>query len=178
MRILMLAAALLVGACAAPPQLVISQPGADPATLTTFAFRSSEAVTSAGQSARESDARLGEIVTRDLVAKGYVPVSADAKPDFVMTYRIAVFVHESERDVYSPVRDPTSILGPEVAFDPAGSEGLVREGTMVLLALSGAGQKVLWQATATGVTTTRSELRRGALSAARAMLEQFPARRP
>lgn len=178
MRILVIAAALVLGACAAAPQIVVSQPGTDPATLSTFAFRSSPAVVSAGQNARESDARLGEIVNRELTTKGYVPAAQGTKPDFIMTYRLAVFVRESERDVYSPVRDPTTILGPEVAYDPAGSEGLVREGTMVLMALSGSDEKVMWQATASGVTTTRSELRRSALAGARAMLEQFPPRRP
>lgn len=177
MRILVLAAALLFGACAGAPQLVVSQPGTDPSTLSTFAFRSAEAVLGAGQHAREADARLAGIVKQDLVVKGYEPAADGATPDFVMTYRVAMFLRESERDVYAPVRDPTTILGSEVAFDPAGSEGLVREGTMVLMALSGTDGKVLWQATASGVTTTRSEFRRGVLSAARAMLEQFPPRR-
>lgn len=177
MRITLLAAALLLAACAAPPQLVVSQPGQDPATLATFAFRSSEAVVAAGDSAREADARLGETVRRELEAKGYVPAPEGATPDFVMTYRLAMFVHESGRDVYSPVRDPTTILGQEVAYDPAGREGLVREGTMVLMAVSGADGKVLWQGTASGMTTTRREFRKGILSGARLMLEQFPARR-
>jgi hypothetical protein len=177
MRLLILAAALLLAACAAPPQLVVSQPGTDPATLTTFAFRSWEMATQAGGSTQEADTRLGEMVRQRLVAKGYVPAAEGSRPDFIMTYRAAMFVHESERDVYSPVRDPTTILGQEVAFDPAGSEGLVREGTFVLMALSGADEKVLWQATASGAATTRREFRRGVLAAASAMLEQFPARR-
>jgi hypothetical protein len=176
MRFLTLAAVLLLAACAAAPQLVVSQPGTDPATLTTFEFRSWETAIEAGGSSQEADARLGEMVRQRLVAKGYVPAAAGTRPDFIMTYRAAMFVHESERDVYSPVRDPTTILGQEVAFDPAGSEGLVREGTFVLMALSGADDKVLWQATASGATTTRREFRRGILTAAGAMLEQFPAR--
>ena len=177
MRILVLAAALLTAACATPPPLVVSQPGTDPATLTTFAFRSWETATESGGSAQETDARLGDMVRQQLLAKGYTPAAEGARPDFIMTYRAAMFVHESERDVYSPVRDPSTILGPEVAFDPAGSEGLVREGTFVLMALSGADDKVLWQATASGATATRREFRRGTLTAARAMLERFPARR-
>ncbi len=177
MRVLVLAAALLMAACATPPQLVVSQPGTDPSTLTTFAFRSWETAIQAGGSAQETDARLGDLVRQRLVAKGYVPAAEGARPDFIVTYRAAMFVHESERDVYAPVRDPTTILGQEVAFDPAGSEGLVRQGTFVLLALSGEDEKVLWQATASGTTTTRREFRRGVLTAARAMLEQFPARR-
>lgn len=177
MRILVLAATLLIAACATPPALVVSQPGTDPATLTTFAFRSWPTATESGTSAQETDARLGDMVRQQLVAKGYEPAAEGARPDFIMTYRASMFVHESGRDVYSPVRDPTTILGPEVAFDPAGSEGLVREGTFVLLALAGTDGKVLWQATASGETTTRREFRRGILTAARAMLEQFPARR-
>jgi hypothetical protein len=177
MRVLLLVALLGLAACAASPQFVVSQPGGDPSALSTYAFRSSEAVLSAGGKAREADARLADIVARHLAAKGYVPAAPGATPDFVVTYRIAMFVHESERDVYSPVRDPSTILGRDVAFDPAGREGLVREGTLVLLALSGSDGKVLWQGTASGATTTRGEFRRGAISAARAMLEQFPARR-
>ncbi|MCU0976190.1 MAG: DUF4136 domain-containing protein [Steroidobacteraceae bacterium] len=177
MRFLILAAALLLAACAAPPQLVVSQPGTDPATLSTFAFRSWETATTAGGGTQEADARLGDLVRQQLVAKGYVPAAEGARPDFIVTYRAAMFVHEGGRDVYSPVRDPTAILGQEVAFDPAGQEGLVREGTFVLMALGGADEKVLWQATASGATTTRREFRRGILTAARAMLERFPARR-
>jgi hypothetical protein len=38
------------------------------------------------------------------------------------------------------------------------------------------GDKVIWQATASGVATGRHELTSGALRAANAMLDRFPAR--
>ena len=178
MRTAFLTAALLVAACAGAPSIIVSNPGSvSPAELRTFEFRSSEAVLAAGHRARDSDADLAAAVARELGAKGYEAAAAGAKPDFLMTYRVAVFTSENPRDAYAQVRDPTSLIGPEVAPDPAGSEGLVRETTLVLMALSGADERVIWQATASGVATGPQELSSGAIRAVNAMLDRFPDRR-
>lgn len=177
MRLPVVAAALLLAGCAATPEIIFSTPGnVSPATLSTFAFRSSEAVVTSSDRGRSSDARLGEIVTRELVAKGYVPAAAGTEPDFTITYRIAVFVHENPRDAYAPIRDPGTLVGRDVVPDPAGSEGLVRDATLVLLAVSGTDEKVIWQATASGVAASRNELRNAAFSTVTAMLREFPER--
>jgi len=102
--------------------------------------------------------------------------SSEAVTDFIVTYRLAVFVHENPRDAYAAVRDPGSLIGNETAPDPAGSEGLTRESTLVLMALAGPDEKAIWQATASGVATTREELSAGALRTVEAMLERFPTR--
>jgi hypothetical protein len=94
----------------------------------------------------------------------------------VLTYRIAVFTSENPRDAYAQIRDPSALIGSDLAPDPAGSEGLVREATLVVMALSAADEKVIWQATASGVSTSRSELSSAALRAASAMLDRFPHR--
>ncbi len=177
MRLPVVAAALLLAGCAATPEIIFSSPGTvSPATLSTFAFRSSEAVVSSGDRGKTADTRLGEIVTRELLAKGYAAAAAGAEPDFTVTYRIAVFVHENPRDAYAPIRDPGTLVGRDVVPDPAGSEGLVRDATLVLLAVSGEGEKVIWQATASGVAASRNELRNAAFSTVTAMLREFPER--
>ena len=107
---------------------------------------------------------------------GYAPAPAGTTPDFIVTYRIAVFASENPRDAYAQIRDPTTLTGRELAPDPAGSEGLVREATLVLMALSGTSEKVIWQATASGIATSRRELSSGALRMASAMLDKFPGR--
>lgn len=178
MRIAILTVTLLLAACAGAPSIIVSNPGAiSPAELRTFEFRSSEAVLAAGHRARHSDADMAAAVARQLSAKGYEPAATGAAPDFVMTYRVAVFTSENPRDAYAQIRDPTSLIGPDVAPDPAGSEGLVRETTLVLMALSGADEKVIWQATASGVATGPQELSSGAVRAVNAMLDRFPDRR-
>jgi hypothetical protein len=176
MRIPTFALALLLSACATNAILVSSPGQVSPATLKTFEFRSSEAVLAAGPTARHSDSELAALVTRKLTAKGYAPATAGSRADFVVTYRVAVFSSENPRDAYALVRDPTSLVGTDVAPDPAGSEGLVREATLVLMGLSGADDKVLWQATASGIATSRRELSAGALRTASAMLDRFPDR--
>jgi hypothetical protein len=177
MRIATLAATLLLAACAGAPPIIVSNPGdISPAELRTFEFRSSEAALAAGHRARDSDAQLAETIAHKLAAKGYEPAAAGTTADFVMTYRVAVFTSESPRDAYAQVRDPTSLIGRDVAPDPAGSEGLVRETTLVLMALSGTDEKVIWQATASGVATGPQELASGAIRAANAMLDRFPHR--
>jgi len=179
MRIAALSLALLLAACASTPEIITSQPGATgPATLRTYEFRSSEAVVAASDRARSSDAKLGEVAARKLADKGYVPAAAGTTPDFILTYRVAVFTSENPRDAYAYVRDPTTLTGRDLAPDPAGSEGLMREATLVLMALSVPGDKVIWQATASGVAAGQRELTSGALRAAGAMLDRFPARQP
>jgi hypothetical protein len=179
MRTAVLSLTLLLAACAGTPEILVSQPGATtPAQLQTYEFRSSEAVVDAGARARQSDARLAEVAERKLVEKGYTRAAAGAAPDFILTYRVAVFTSENPRDAYAYVRDPTTLTGRDLAPDPAGSEGLVREATLVLMALSVPGEKVIWQATASGVAVGRQELTTGALRAAGAMLDRFPKRQP
>ena len=46
----------------------------------------------------------------------------------------------------------------------------------MLMALSGTSEKVIWQATASGIATSRRELSSGALRTASAMLDKFPGR--
>lgn len=177
MRIPVLAATLLVAACAATPEIIVSEPGETRAAqLHTWEFRSSEAVRAAGAGPRHADDQLAKAAARKLAEKGYERAAPGTAPDFVLTYRIAVFTSENPRDAYALVRDPTSLTGPELAPDPAGSEGLVREATLVLMALSAREDKVIWQATASGVATGRHELTSGALRAVNAMLDRFPAR--
>ena len=179
MRFAALAATLLMAGCAATPQIIVSEPGAiRPEQLRTWEFRSSEVVQAAGSGARRADAQVGEVAVQKLAEKGYERAAAGTQPDFILTYRIAVFASENPRDAYALVRDPTSLIGPEVAPDPAGAEGLVREATLVLMALAGQDEKVIWQAVASGVATGRKELTRGALRTAGAMLDRFPKRRP
>lgn len=179
MRIAALAATLILAGCAGTPQIIVSEPGAiHPAQLRTWEFRSFEPAQSAGPAARESDARIAETASHKLAEKGYERAAPGTRPDFILTYRIAVFASENPRDAYAMVRDPTSLIGPEVAPDPAGSEGLVREATLVLMALSAADEKVIWQAIASGVATGRHELTTGALRATHAMLDRFPVRKP
>lgn len=177
MRIAALATTLFVAACAAMPQIIVSEPGAiHPAQLHTWEFRSSEAVRAAGAGPRHADDQLAEVASRKLAEKGYERAAPGTAPDFLVTYRMAVFTTENPRDAYAMVRDPTSLTGPDLAPDPAGSEGLVREATLVLMALSAGDEKVIWQATASGVATGRHELTAGALRAANVMLDRFPAR--
>mgnify|MGYP001053875023 FL=1 len=177
MRIPLLAATLLVAACAATPEIIVSEPGAmRAAQLHTWEFRSSEAVRAAGAGPRHTDDQIAEAAARKLAEKGYQRAAPGTAPDFFLTYRIAVFTTENPRDAYALVRDPTSLTGPELAPDPAGSEGLVREATLVLMAQSAGEDKVIWQATASGVATGRHELTSGALRAVNAMLDRFPAR--
>lgn len=179
MRIAVLSLALLLAACAGTPEIITSQPGASgPAPLRTYEFRSSEAVVAASDRARRSDARLAELAARKLAEKGYVPAAAGATPDFIVTYRVAVFTSENPRDAYAYVRDPTTLTGRDLAPDPAGSEGLMRDATLVLMALSVPGEKVIWQATASGVAAGQQELTSGALRAAGAMLDRFPSHQP
>jgi hypothetical protein len=179
MRFAALAATLFLTGCAGVPTIIASEPGATrPEQLHTWEFRSSEAVRAAGTAARRADAQMAEVAARELGKKGYEQAAAGTRPDFVLTYRIAVFASENPRDAYAMVRDPTSLIGPEVAPDPAGAEGLVREATLVLMALSGDDEKVIWQAMASGVATGRKELTRGALRTAEAMLHRFPKRKP
>ena len=178
MRIAALAAALLLAGCAGTPPIIVSEPGAiHPDQLRTWEFRSLETVQSAGPAARHSDAQIAEAASQKLAGKGYEQAAPGTQPDFIVTYRIAVFTSENPRDAYAMVRDPTSLIGPEVAPDPAGSEGLVREATLVLMALSAQDEKVIWQAVASGVATGRHELTSGALRATNAMLDRFPARK-
>lgn len=176
MRFAILAAFAVLTACAATPPILVSKSATNPATLGTFAFRSSDAVREAGSAARKGDAQLESLVVRKLSEKGYVRAPAGTAPDFVMTYRIAVFTSENPRDAYAQIRDPSALLGTDLAPDPAGSEGLVREATLVVMALSGANEKVIWQATASGVTTSRRELSSAALRTTSAMLDKFPDR--
>ena len=177
MRIPVLAATLLVAACAATPEIIVSEPGAvRAAQLHTWEFRSSEAVRTAGAGPQHTDDQLAEAAARKLAEKGYERAAPGTAPDFFLTYRIAVFTTENPRDAYALVRDPTSLTGPDLAPDPAGSEGLVREATLVLMALSAGDDRVIWQATASGVATGRHELTSGALRAVNAMLDRFPAR--
>jgi len=177
MRIAVLAATLVLAACAGTPRILVTEPGSvRPQQLRTYEFQSSEAVRSAGSSARRADTQFAEAAARKMAEKGYEPAAPGTKPDFVLTYRIAVFATENPRDAYALVRDPTSIVGRDTAPDPAGSEGLVREATLVVMALSGEDDKVMWQATASGVATGQKELTTGALRAANAMLDRFPAR--
>lgn len=177
MRRAILAAIVLLSACAATPPILVSQPGqVRPQALATYEFRSSEAVLSAGAEARRSDARLAETVARRMAEKGYVAPPPGSVADFVITYRVAVFAHENPRDAYAQVRDPTSLIGTDIAPDPAGAEGLVREATLVVMALSTTDGKVIWQATASGVATGPKELTAGAARTVDAMLDRFPAR--
>ncbi len=177
MRFAILATFSLLTACASAPSILVSKPGAvSPATLSSFEFRPSEAVRDAGAKARKADGQLGDLVVRKLIDKGYVQAVAGSTADFVVTYRIAVFASENPRDAYAQVRDPTTLIGRDIAPDPAGSEGLVREATLVLMAIAGPGEKVIWQATATGVATGQRELSSGALRTAAAMLDKFPGR--
>jgi hypothetical protein len=176
MRIALLAAFALLAACASTSPIVVSKSAVSPATFGSFEFRSSEAVREAGASARKADTQLEALVKRKLGEKGYAPAPAGTTPDFIVTYRIAVFASESPRDAYAQIRDPTTLTGRELAPDPAGSEGLVREATLVLMALSGASEKVIWQATASGIATSRRELSSGALRTASTMLDKFPGR--
>jgi len=170
---------LLLVACAGTPEILVSQPGATgPGQLRTYQYRSAEAVVAAGERARRSDARLAEIAARKLAEKGYSEAGPGATPDFILTYRVAVFTSENPRDAYAYVRDPTKLTGRELAPDPAGSEGLMRETTLVLMALSVPEEKVIWQATASGVAAGQQELTTGALNAAGAMLDRFPKRQP
>lgn len=179
MRFAALAATLLMAGCAATPPIVVSEPGAiRPEQLRTWEFRSSEVVRAAGSGARRADSQVGDVAAQKLAEKGYERAAAGTKPDFILTYRIAVFASENPRDAYALVRDPTSLIGPEVAPDPAGAEGLVREATLVMMALAGEDEKVIWQAVASGVATGRKELTSGALRTAGAMLDRFPKRRP
>jgi hypothetical protein len=179
MRIAVLSLALLLAACAGTPEILVSQPGATgPGPLRTYEFRSSEAVVAAGERARHSDARLAEIAARKMAEKGYAKAAAGTAPDFVLTYRVAVFTSENPRDAYAYVRDPTTLTGRDLAPDPAGSEGLMREATLVLMALSVPDEKVIWQATASGVAAGQQELTSGALRTAGAMLDRFPKRKP
>jgi hypothetical protein len=176
MRTIIIAAAILLGGCATNAELLVSQPGAGPAGLATFSFRSAEAVVASGRRGAESDARLAALVERELATKGYVPAAPGTSPDFLVTYRVAVFVHENPRESYAPVRDPTGLIGTDIAPDPAGSEGLVREATLVVMALAAADETVIWQGTASGVATTRTELSTGALRSASQILKRFPER--
>lgn len=179
MRIAVLSLTLWLVGCAGTPEILVSQPGATgPAQLRTYEFRSSEAVVAASDRARRSDARLAEVANRKLAEKGYVQAAAGVPPDFVLTYRIAVFTSENPRDAFAYVRDPTTLTGRDLAPDPAGSEGLMREATLVMMALSAVDEKVIWQATASGVAAGQQELTSGALRAAGAMLERFPKRQP
>jgi len=176
MRTVIIAAAILLGGCASNAELLVSQPGAGPAGLATFSFRSADAVVASGRRGAESDARMAALIERELAAKGYLPATPGAQPDFLVTYRVAVFVHENPRDAYAPIRDPSGLIGTDVAPDPAGSVGLVREATLVVMALAAADETVIWQGTATGVATSRTELSTGALRAAGQILKRFPER--
>jgi len=178
MRIAILAVFALLSSCATTSPILVSKSATSPATLSTFQFMSSEAVRESGSSGRKGDAKLEELVIRQLGEKGYRQAAAGTPPDFIVTYRLAVFTSENPRDAYAQVRDPSTLTGSDLAPDPAGSEGLVREATLVLMAQSGSDQKVIWQATASGVTTSRSELSAAALRTARAMLDKFPKRAP
>lgn len=179
MRIALLTATLLLAGCAGTPEILVSQPGATgPAALRSYEFRSSEAVLAAGDRARRSDARLAELAARKMAEKGYVKAAAGAAPDFILTYRIAVFASENPRDAFAYVRDPTTLTGRDLAPDPAGSEGLMREATLVLMALSVPQDKVIWQATASGVAAGQQELTSGALRTAGTMLDRFPRHQP
>ena len=77
-----------------------------------------------------------------------------------------------------PLATTTTLTGRDLAPDPAGSEGLMREATLVLMALSVPDEKVIWQATASGVAAGQQELTSGALRTAGAMLDRFPKRKP
>jgi hypothetical protein len=176
-RIPALAVLALLSACAAAPPILVSEPGSvTPASLGSYEFQSSEAAREAGSGERRADTQLAALVARKLDEKGYVRAAAGSEPDFIVTFRIAVFTSENTRDAYAQVRDPTSLIGTDIAPDPAGSEGLVREATLVLMALAGSQEKVIWQATASGVATSRRELTAGALRTAAAMLDRFPQR--
>jgi hypothetical protein len=174
MRIAILAAFSLLCACATTSPILVTRSATDPATLGTYRFMSSEAVRESGSAGRKGDARLEALVIRQLGEKGYAQAAAGTTPDFIVTYRLAVFTSENPRDAYAQIRDPSQLIGSDLAPDPAGSEGLVREATLVLMAQSGADDKVIWQATASGVTTSRRELSSAALRAAQAMLDRFP----
>jgi len=177
MRIVVLAAALALSACVSTPQILVSQPGAtSPAALESFAFRSSDAVVESGTPGRRADAQMRDKVVRSLASKGYVEAAAGTEPDFYVTYRVAVFLSESQRDTYTTVRDPTTLIRSDPIPDPAGSEGLVRQATLVLMAQSNTDDKVLWQAQASGVAASRTELTSGALRVASEMLRKFPDR--
>jgi hypothetical protein len=178
MRIAILAAFALLTACASTGPILVSKSATNPATLGTFRFLSSEAVRESGSSGRKGDAKLEALVIRELGEKGYAQAAAGTTPDFIMTYRLAVFTSENPRDAYAQIRDPSHLIGSDLAPDPAGSEGLQREATLVLMAQSGVSEKVIWQAVASGVTTSHRELSSAALRAAQAMLDRFPARAP
>jgi len=178
MRIAILAALTLLCACATTSPILVTRSPTDPATLGTYQFMSSEAVRESGKSGRKGDAKLEALVTHELGDKGYTQAAAGATPDFILTYRLAVFTSENPRDAYAPVQDPSKLIGTDLAPDPAGSEGLMREATLVLMALSAADQKVIWQATASGVTSSRRELSAAALRVAKAMLDRFPKKAP
>lgn len=177
MRILLLVAALGLGACVATPQIILTEP--DRATLVglgTFEFRSSDMVVESGDRGRRADAQVRDKVRRALVAKGYEEAAPGTPAQFYVTYRVAVFLSASPRDPYEMPRDPTTLIGRDPAPDAAGAEGLVREATLVLMAQIPGDDRVLWQGQASGVAASRAELSTGSLRAIDQMLRDFPAR--
>lgn len=180
MRTPLLAAAVLaLAACVATPRILVTQPGGtSPAGLESFEFRSSKVVLESGGWGERADGQVRDKVLRALTGKGYREAPAGAAPDFYVTCRIAVFLSESPRDPYGMPRDPTTLIGPEPATDAAGSEGLVRQATLVLMTQTPGDDRVLWQAQASGVAASRSELSTGAMRAIDQMLRPFPTRSP
>ena len=183
-----LAALALLGACASTWNVDrYEAPDGDVAGRQLFAWRTGEIgapLLDDDALAEQTEARLRETVTLELLRKGYAEAPDVARADLVVSIQVTGarrFVESDERRIGAP--SPNELLTPGgVPPRPASElpgEKSVRQGTVIVFAEDPASSRILWRGRVDAEIRAPSRERtiEQVLDMARHIVAEFPARR-
>lgn len=118
--------------------------------------------------------RVQRAVTATLKARGYVEISPQEHPDFLVTYHTSTRqVQDTESTFSFGIVDafPYSIAGVMV---PVGSTTSHEEGTLMLDVIDGKSKRLVWRGWTTGWVTQQNYSEQAVDQAVREILARFP----